>query len=893
MDAILARPGRVAGGTALLAGLAVALGAGVELRTSRQELAPPGDPEQARLDRVMAEIGGGDALIACVEAAPGQAVEAARLRAAADDLAAAFAASPLVDQVFYRVEMEWLADHLPSLAPPDLLTQVVAAARQEADLLALLPEVRSLADLNAALARRLAAARRAGAARPTPQEEAQAAATLAGLAALLRFEARLLADPSQAAGLDLAAALLPEGGGYLSTRDGSLLFLLVRPAATDDSLPFLRRLVKEMRARAAEVSSRHPGVAVAFTGTPATTVEEMEIIRRDTWRTAAVAAAGVVLLTLLVFRWRSHALLVLAALAAGLAWSLGAVRLELGYLNLITSSFLSTLVGVGVAYGIHPVAEYELQGAHTGDPLAAIRAAYHATGAAVTVSGITTAVAFLSILLMDFRGFAELGLVAGVGVLLCLLAMLVSLPALLALAGGWRRRPRSGAAPARRAAVDRIWAARGALLAGRWPRTVSLAALILTAGLGWLAKDLAFNINFLDLLPAEAESLRYQRRMILESDLTPANSVVVADDLPALRAAVARAGQEPSIARVESVLRFLPADPEATAAAQAGLAELLAPIRLPARTRALDPAEMTASLSALEAALAGASEEAFGAGLGALAGALEEARAAAAAAMEAAATASPEARAGWNTAQERLLASARQGLERLRRGAAAAPPTPADLPADLAGRFVTRQGRHVAFLHPAGDIFDPEFLDAYVAAARRVDPEATGFPVVFARMAGRITGGFRQAVAAGVVLVALILLVDTRSLRDTLLALLPLGMGVVWMLGAMRLLGLSYNFANLVAVPLIIGVGIDSGVHVIHRFRLEGSQGMTVVMEHTARAVLIASLTTMVGFGSLALASHRGLASLGLVLLLGVGACLITATVVLPCIMLSLGLARR
>ena len=95
------------------------------------------------------------------------------------------------------------------------------------------------------------------------------------------------------------------------------------------------------------------------------------------------------------------------------------------------------------------------------------------------------------------------------------------------------------------------------------------------------------------------------------------------------------------------------------------------------------------------------------------------------------------------------------------------------------------------------------------------------------------------------------------------------------------------------AVPLIIGVGIDNGVHIIHRWKLEGDLGMHVILRRTVRAILIASLTTMVGFGSLALASHRGMAGLGLLLLLGVGACLVTSTLVLPNLLLALGLARR
>jgi predicted RND superfamily exporter protein len=159
-------------------------------------------------------------------------------------------------------------------------------------------------------------------------------------------------------------------------------------------------------------------------------------------------------------------------------------------------------------------------------------------------------------------------------------------------------------------------------------------------------------------------------------------------------------------------------------------------------------------------------------------------------------------------------------------------------------------------------------------------------------MSGRITSGFYRALAVGASLVLLVLLVDFRNLRDTLLAVVPLTMGILWTVGGMRLLGLQLNFANMVGVLLIIGVGIDNGVHVVHRVRLEGSEGIDVVLRHTGRAVVISSLTTMVGFGSLALADHAGLASLGKMLLLGVGACLVCSLVVLPNLMVSLGIVR-
>ena len=220
------------------------------------------------------------------------------------------------------------------------------------------------------------------------------------------------------------------------------------------------------------------------------------------------------------------------------------------------------------------------------------------------------------------------------------------------------------------------------------------------------------------------------------------------------------------------------------------------------------------------------------------------------------------------------------------------PPGPEDLPVSIRSRFMTRSGRYLAFLQPAGDAFDPDYLTGYVEECRQVSPDSTGFPIVFHHMTRRITSGFYRAVAVGAVMVFLVLLLDYRRLGPALLALVPLLVGMIWMLGCMRLLNLQFNFANLVAVPLIIGVGIDNGVHIVHRLLYEGDEGMSIVLRHTGRAILIASLTTMIGFGSLALASHRGMSGLGLILLLGVGACLITSTVVLPNLLVATGRVR-
>ena len=196
------------------------------------------------------------------------------------------------------------------------------------------------------------------------------------------------------------------------------------------------------------------------------------------------------------------------------------------------------------------------------------------------------------------------------------------------------------------------------------------------------------------------------------------------------------------------------------------------------------------------------------------------------------------------------------------------------------------------YLYPQEDLTRPDALRTFVVDCRKVSDAVTGPPVLLYEHSGQIRGGFNQALILGAVLALGILLLDFRRPGYALLAALPTAVGLIWMLGWMGWAGLEFNLANLIAVPLILGVGIDNGAHMMHRFVQEGHQGMTVVLHHTGRAILISSLTTMIGFGSLALASHRGMASMGLILFFGVASCLITSTLLLPCLLRLLA-ARR
>jgi predicted RND superfamily exporter protein len=178
---------------------------------------------------------------------------------------------------------------------------------------------------------------------------------------------------------------------------------------------------------------------------------------------------------------------------------------------------------------------------------------------------------------------------------------------------------------------------------------------------------------------------------------------------------------------------------------------------------------------------------------------------------------------------------------------------------------------------------DPEFMERFNDFAQSIDPEVTGLPITFLAWGVLLRDGLERSAVYAALIILLLLLVDFRALRPTLLALFPIVLGLVWMVGAMNAFDIGYNFANVIAIPLILGIGIDSGVHVVHRW-LQGT-APTDLPATTGKAVIVSSLTTIIGFGALLASDHGGIRSLGLTLTIGVAASMIGASLVLPALL--------
>jgi hypothetical protein len=224
-------------------------------------------------------------------------------------------------------------------------------------------------------------------------------------------------------------------------------------------------------------------------------------------------------------------------------------------------------------------------------------------------------------------------------------------------------------------------------------------------------------------------------------------------------------------------------------------------------------------------------------------------------------------------------------VSRLERGLGAQAFGRADLPAAWLERWINAAGQEIVEVVPAEDLNDNDAAARFVAEVRTIAPNATGLPVVYQEAAATVTRAFMLALVYAFVAVSLILLVFLRSLRDTLFVLIPIVFAAIVTAGASVLIGLPLNFANIIALPLLIGVGVDSGIHMVHRMRTEPPADGDPLHTSTSRAVFASALTTIASFGNLAFSPHPGMASMGQLLTLGMIVSLVAVLILLPALL--------
>ena len=657
--------------------------------------------------------------------------------------------------------------------------------------------------------------------------------------------------------------------------------ILIRPVLDYGELfplgPFLEhwRPLAEGVVTQAVASGAGP-VQVRLTGAAAMAHEELHSVANGMGRTAlgALLLVGLILAVGL----RSPALIAasLLTLLVGLSWTAAFAAAAVGQLNLISIAFAVLYIGLGVDYAVHYGLRFRERRLAGDDVSGALATAGTDVGGALALCAVTTGAGFYAFVPTDFAGVAELGLISGTGMFISLAATMTLMPACIVL---FTPAANQSAANLPNSAKPlhpgfAVCHARPVCALAAAGAVASFAAL----------PSVRFDENPLNLRNAGGEAVSTYRDLLADTRHSLWTMVAVATGASAAEQAAAALNALPEVSEVRSVESFVPRDQPSKLAVIDELAFNLA-FESVSEFSPAAPGQLQQIVANFVSGLRGVAElkrrtSPQNAQWEGLAEALTTLTAAG----------QPELLAEF---ERQLLSSLPPELRRLQRALEAEPVKQDGLPEHLLRRWVSTGGVMLVEAFPVADMRERTARNDFVDAVTGAVPTATGAPLVNRASARAVVGAFQQAFATALVVIFVIVLVTLGSFRDSVLVLAPLLLALGITVVVLVLVGQPFNFANVITLPLLLGIGVDNGIHVMSRIRGHADGLAGFARSGTARAVTVSALTTVAGFGNLALSNHPGTASMGLVLSIGMVAMLVCSLMLLPALVAAFGGAGR
>ena len=660
---------------------------------------------------------------------------------------------------------------------------------------------------------------------------------------------------------------------YLTFAHGRIFVVSTVPASPNVTGAAIGRL----RALVNEVMEEIPGVNAGVTGESVLELDEMEQSARDTLWATILSLALVALIFVFGYNEIERPLKTTCSLLVGLSYTMGYTTLVVGRLNILTITFVPILVGLAIDFGVHLVSRFEEELAAGRGEKTALEKALIFTGLGILSGCLTTAGSFFAMALTDFKGIQEMGLITGGGMVLCLVPMMTFLPAWLLKGSGGKHRTESRPAPAHRARLENLWLSR--------PRVVVLATLVVCAVCATQSSKIFFDYNLLNMQSKGIPAVEFERKLTDGASRSLLYGAVVANSTAEGAELEAKLELLPSVESVQGISRLLSENQERKLDRVKEIKAEVATIVFPATVETLSsPAALSQTLQYTRAYFGIATNELRNSNQPELLAQIHQLMSEIAALRERLAKGNPDEVARKLTAFERaLFADLRQTFDSMKEQESDGGLRVDDLPPFLKARFVGTTGKQLIQVFPKGNVWERSDQAEFVRQLRTVDENATGTPVQLYEYTGLLRQSYQTAAWYALAAIAFMVLLHFRSLLLVALALLPVAIGSIWTLGLMGLFHIPFNPANIMTLPLVIGIGVTNGIHVINRFVEE--RDPSIFARSTGKAVLVSGLTTIAGFGSLIPAKHQGIASLGLVMSIGVAACMIAGLTFLPALM--------
>lgn len=608
-------------------------------------------------------------------------------------------------------------------------------------------------------------------------------------------------------------------GNPLMSGHDNMTVLMIQPSFDIMDLQHLEPGVEAIEKLVKEVNDQYPHTSLQATGMHIVARDETASIESDSSLTTILAIGLILAILYFAFKSFSAPLLAFIPLVIGIIWTVGLAQVVIGRLNMMTAFSAAMLLGLGIDYAIHMYSSYTERRASGIDKVVALEHAISISGPGIITGALTTAVAFFALNASQLELLSELGTIMGLGIVSTLVSVFWVLPSLLML-----KKEKSVKISSIKGHYK--WIGKVAVGVRKQSILIVVILVITTGFMAYQATQAEFDLNLMNLEPEGLDSIELMNHLVETYDMSADSFSIAVDNLDDVYTYQAAFEKVTGVREVVSVASFLPKLDQ-----QNSRLETVANIKsMPYESQY--PLDESSGLS----------EDFVNDFYSTM----------------------------YDLSEEMLTVDIL---------------TPDQLPDNYKNQFVSKDGNEFLItIYPDFDIWSnlkSDKGDVFFDDLRAVNEDITGTPIFMKVLYDSASEEmlFIGSLLLGILMV--ILLIHFRSIKYTLYALLPLVLTMIFTVGTMHLIDLKFNMMNFLSILLIIGIGVDDGVHILHHYKT-GLVKIEYLFASVGRAILLTTLTTICGFGSLVFSSYRGIASLGASLAIGVFYAFVMTVVILP-----------
>lgn len=661
------------------------------------------------------------------------------------------------------------------------------------------------------------------------------------------------------------------GNGMITMDNGHMAMVMVTPSFDMLDLEKLNPGVAFIEDTVTSIDQQYGALTMKVTGMHIVGRDEEASVASDSQLTTLLSAALILLILYIVFRSFLAPIFAFVPLLFGIIWTMGISSIIIGRLNMMTIFSAAMLIGLGIDYAIHMYSSYSEKRVNGLSKEASIREAIVISGPGIITGAMTTAVAFYALNISQLDLLSELGTLMGTGILTTLVAVFWILPALLTL-----RKEKSEKIAKMKG--EFTWIGQIASFVHRFKYLVLVIMIALTVFMGYKATDITFDTNLMNLEPEGLASIEVMDYLVDTYGISATSFNIQVDSLEevyALQDSLEAIDGVYEVTSVASVLPMTRTQNERLSVIDQNR-DMLEAIKVPLST---ETATVSTSIESLRRSLIGlgnrhiVDEVLSDTDLDNLISSMDTLSELISNDSNGAMISSINNQfyTDFSGISDRMLAGNPESIN--------------DLPQAFRDQYISADGQHfIINVVPDFDIWSNLSTDkgeAFFAAIQEVNPSVTGTPIFMKVLFDSVESELALTGSVLFAILLLILLMHFRSIKYALLAMLPLAFTLIFMVGIMVLTHQAFNMLNFLSILLVIGIGLDDGVHILHHYK-EGQRSIHKLFSSVGRAISLTTITTILGFGSLTFSSYRGMATLGLALVIGVACAFVMTVLLLP-----------